>query len=371
VNGSSGGFSNPVFGGNGTLIRPAAQSPNYVAGSTGWSIMRDGSAEFNNLVIRGTFQGTDFIINSYGIFLYAATPALGNLTGSWASVAGTDSFGNAYQSGLSLYSSAGLVNFTNDGVDVISTWTDTVNGTTAQIGVGGGSAGLDLAPPTIGGAAWQSGGITASISNVFGTNTGELSISGVYNQLHPTRPSITLFGGSDTTASNRVDIGTQQLNVSGLVAFGGTDVGQGIEAQVSITANVTGITTTETVLMTIPSMTYVNGRAYRVTLWGLAQSTTASTYFLYRLRKGSASTSGTIYKDQMRVPVLSTASTNSAVSLVFTLTNVSGADITTAVTWTGSVAAGTGIFAASAGNVAQATVEDIGLASQWPGQPVT
>jgi hypothetical protein len=35
------------------LIRPALQSPDYVAGATGWAIRADGSAEFNNITIRG------------------------------------------------------------------------------------------------------------------------------------------------------------------------------------------------------------------------------------------------------------------------------------------------------------------------------
>jgi hypothetical protein len=35
------------------LIRPALQSPDYVAGSTGWAVKADGSAEFNNITIRG------------------------------------------------------------------------------------------------------------------------------------------------------------------------------------------------------------------------------------------------------------------------------------------------------------------------------
>lgn len=46
-------FSNPVVGGeNGELIRQSIQSPNYVAGVSGWTINRDGSAEFNNVTIR-------------------------------------------------------------------------------------------------------------------------------------------------------------------------------------------------------------------------------------------------------------------------------------------------------------------------------
>jgi hypothetical protein len=46
-------FSDPIVGGT-TLVRPAIHSPNYVAGTSGWSINRDGSAEFNNLTARGT-----------------------------------------------------------------------------------------------------------------------------------------------------------------------------------------------------------------------------------------------------------------------------------------------------------------------------
>jgi hypothetical protein len=45
-------FSNPIVGGN-VLVRTAIQSRNFVAGVSGWSINRDGSAEFNNAVIRG------------------------------------------------------------------------------------------------------------------------------------------------------------------------------------------------------------------------------------------------------------------------------------------------------------------------------
>jgi hypothetical protein len=372
VNGNNSGFSNPVFGGN-TLIRPAMRSPNYVAGVSGWSINRAGDAEFNDLTLRGEFVGTDYIINSAGIFLYSAAPALGNLVGSWTPAAGTDAFGNAYDVGLTLYSPGqGTINLSIDpGGAMLAEWLDAVGGSQVGIAAGGGSAGISFAPPTSGGATWQTGGINAIVSNVFGTNTAELAISGPYNNAHSSHPTISMFGSSDTSSSNRIDLTTQQTNVSGLLAVGGTDVGQGIQSQVSINANVSGLTTTETVLMTIPSMTFTNGRAYRVTLWGLAQSTTASTYFLYKLRKGSASTSGTVYKDQMRVPVLGTASTNSAVSLTVLLVNNSGADITTAVTWTGSCAAGTGIFAASAGNLATATIEDVGLASAWPGQPIS
>ena len=48
-------FSNPIIGGSSVLVRPAIRSPDFVAGSSGWSINRDGSAELNNVTIRGDF----------------------------------------------------------------------------------------------------------------------------------------------------------------------------------------------------------------------------------------------------------------------------------------------------------------------------
>lgn len=93
--------------GLGSLVLQSIFSPNFVHLVSGWSINKDGSAEFNNLTIRGTFLGADFIINSAGLFLYNGTPALGNLVGSWAITAGTDSFGNAYRAGLNVDATTG------------------------------------------------------------------------------------------------------------------------------------------------------------------------------------------------------------------------------------------------------------------------
>jgi hypothetical protein len=45
-------FKNPIVSGT-ALTRNAINSPGYTPGVTGWSINRDGSAEFGNVVIRG------------------------------------------------------------------------------------------------------------------------------------------------------------------------------------------------------------------------------------------------------------------------------------------------------------------------------
>lgn len=60
-------FGNPVLGGT-VLVRTAEQSANYVAGTSGWRITRDGNAEFNTGVFRasitsGTNPGQHFDIN--------------------------------------------------------------------------------------------------------------------------------------------------------------------------------------------------------------------------------------------------------------------------------------------------------------------
>src|SRR6266478_1868543 len=80
----------------GVLVYPQVKSPNFVHSSSGWSINVDGSAEFNNLTLRGTLNGTDYIINSVGAFFYSGTPAFGNLIVAIVSAAGTDQFGNQY-----------------------------------------------------------------------------------------------------------------------------------------------------------------------------------------------------------------------------------------------------------------------------------
>lgn len=92
----AGGFNNPIVGGGGALVYPSIHSPDFVHDISGWTINKDGSAEFDNLTIRGTFFGNDYILNSAGFFLYAGTPGAGNLILAIANAAGEDEFGNPY-----------------------------------------------------------------------------------------------------------------------------------------------------------------------------------------------------------------------------------------------------------------------------------
>lgn len=88
--------------GQGQLVLPSVKSPNFLTGVSGWTINKDGSAEFNNLTIRGTFQGTNFIMNAQGLFFYDPTEALGNLVCSITAKAVVGPFGEAVPPGVTI-----------------------------------------------------------------------------------------------------------------------------------------------------------------------------------------------------------------------------------------------------------------------------
>jgi len=140
------GFNDSIVGGIGTLIRQYIQSSNYVPGVSGWTINKDGSAEFNS----ATFRGVIIITNTGQLFIYAAAPAAGNLLVALSGSAGVDPYGNIYQAGLSLTPVTAL-NFINtaltglgayllDNTDGVSEWLEinapSGSGTRAQLKLG-------------------------------------------------------------------------------------------------------------------------------------------------------------------------------------------------------------------------------------------
>jgi hypothetical protein len=86
-----------VSAGLGKLVIPQLQSPNFVTGVSGWIIRKDGSAEFNNVVIR------DGSIVSGSALYYQGTPALNTLVASISDVLFADAFGNVIQLGVTAY----------------------------------------------------------------------------------------------------------------------------------------------------------------------------------------------------------------------------------------------------------------------------
>lgn len=78
----------------------------------------DGTTITGVTVNAGTFNGTNWIENAHGQFIYSGPPALGNMIMSMTPAGGTDGFGNSYSFALSLYgagSSTAAINlFTRD-----------------------------------------------------------------------------------------------------------------------------------------------------------------------------------------------------------------------------------------------------------------
>lgn len=94
------------------LVLPAFQSPDYVAGVSGWAVFIDGSCEFNN----GTFRGTIVVTNTgEELLVYQGTPAAGNLLVAIAAVAGADSFGNAFVRGITVANNGVLTRLESSG----------------------------------------------------------------------------------------------------------------------------------------------------------------------------------------------------------------------------------------------------------------
>lgn len=124
---------NPIVGGIALRI-PAIRSPNYVAGTSGWTINQDGTAEFQGATIDG---GSVIISGANGeLLVYNPTPGVGNLRVSIAAMAGTDPYGNAFPAGIGVFNTSGalvgvlqssgsLITLYNTSGQVIGTWGQT------------------------------------------------------------------------------------------------------------------------------------------------------------------------------------------------------------------------------------------------------
>ena len=167
-----------------TLVRPALQSPDYAAGSAGWAIKIDGSAEFNNITIRGAQT-----IGGEALY-YDGTPAAGSLILSISAAGGTDDFGNAFVGGLGIY--------------------DT-DGSQIQLQSGAGASQY-FTPQDVVGTVWGPALITTTLG---ASSRGGLSISSPNDDVNTRRAAIDLYGGGPTTTDTSVLIGADRVNLSG------------------------------------------------------------------------------------------------------------------------------------------------------------
>ena len=69
------GFSHDIAGGDGDLVVSSVQSPNFVHGVSGWQIARDGSAEFQDVILPEGTSGAVVTFSSTA----PANPKVGDL----------------------------------------------------------------------------------------------------------------------------------------------------------------------------------------------------------------------------------------------------------------------------------------------------
>ena len=181
------GFANDILGGAAALIRAAIKSPNFVHGSTGWSVNKDGSAEFNS----GTFRAN---IVGGAVYIYDPAITLGDLIASITD-ATTGPEGETTIKGITSYvtfagdkltvSLNGLLNG-NPGLSV----TDQTNPATSPAGVGAHVGGAGALSP--GGLAFLTSG-QGPVTDVAGSVVVQSqTTSGVTNG------TVALNGGSTT-----------------------------------------------------------------------------------------------------------------------------------------------------------------------------
>jgi hypothetical protein len=186
------GFQHDIAGGQGVLIVDQLQSPNFVQSPlTGWAVLKNGAAYFADLTLSGTFMGTNYEINSAGIFFYSGTPAAGNLVLSSAEGSGTDQYGNNYASGVTAYASDAAVSMQAGNLDFL----------VGSLSAGWSSAGYFSA---------TSGALTIDFTGVTATGNltvdGTLSVNGSTSTSTDGLPNGGIEGTSDTAGLPNGDI---------------------------------------------------------------------------------------------------------------------------------------------------------------------
>jgi hypothetical protein len=354
--------SNPTADGSNSRIHSA----NYSAGTAGWIINNDGSAEFNNVTVRGgSSAGNYVIVGPSG----GQQVRLGS-TGSSGFV--TLTTGRPIEIAFSaITSSVGNSGAANE-YAYMQMLGPTVSGATGQVS-------LRLNSQNNDGTSNANASLTLGVSSIIIYDKDQMTISTPVLYLQNASSSspvirVNAAGGHTGSLLQLQQSSSEKFAVdtAGNTTISGVDIGRGPISSVQITSNVTGIASgTETNLMTVPSMTFKDGRAYRLHINGMHESGAANDRMLYRVRKGSASTSGTLYLDALRVPTSATAGLVTVVNMSFILENNSGADITTALSVNANPASGTASFQTATTNRAFATVEDVGVVGSWSGVSIT
>ncbi|MFB7375596.1 hypothetical protein ACFC0D_37890, partial [Streptomyces sp. NPDC056222] len=213
---------------DGLRVRCAA---NYVPGVSGWHLDQNGSAEFNDITIRGgTSLGGE-------AFYYDGTPGPGTLVLAIAAAAGTDPYGNAYEDGVTVLGSTGTVNINTD-TGVV--WSNNL-GSLIEIIAGGAQALQQLRPATVPGVTWADAALGTNLTSTHGADTPSLFLQSPSTTVNTAKSSIRLHGGSPTVNANRIEAVTQVFEITGSVTAANLQGGQASTAAPGAGGGVTSV----------------------------------------------------------------------------------------------------------------------------------
>ena len=265
ANSSGGGFPDAFAGNQGAMLINALKSANFLSGVSGWQIQRNGNAQFNNLTLRGTFYGSDYIINSEGAFFYSGTPANGNLIVSIANVSGDDQFNNPYYAGVAVYNAANATVLYNGTVSFYSSATTAepgsigeANGADQLVMESGQAAGHDQASLTLSGglpASWElqaiSGGTYSGSAQQSGSGDLETTSGSDGNTYDTARltqiPTGSLTVNQTTFTQNVLplkNVSVRSYRISGRLLVHPNQAAGFVELEFNGTATITGIAIT-------------------------------------------------------------------------------------------------------------------------------
>jgi hypothetical protein len=272
---------NPVVGGTALRI-PAIQSPNYnPATGTGWAIFANGTAVFYGLTITdGVITGPDYIINPSGAFFYSGTPALGNLLASVTPGSGTDSEGNAYLAGFTVYDGSAYI----------------------QVHVNSSFGAPAIEMPTGAGSEEDHGAIYTAVANALAVNEYPyMNIFGPGSADDNTQAGITLVASAKNGAS--LVAGELVLDDAGTVKI----VAYWNASGFYVTANNDGNTYSTGKLWKQATSTTINSTT-PIAITGLSYNVAASTYRLHGFVIATVAAAGATQPGTLRLNGTATAS---------------------------------------------------------------
>ncbi len=334
-------FNNPIVAGT-ALVRTAIKSPNYVPGSTGWTINRDGTAEFASVILRGELIAGGAVPPN--VIVGGALPAA--VVAYYALVGDTAVTGIVYYASATDYKYDALV--VSGGITIRAAGSfsgGTVRETRRDESFG-------LVERTIFGQLYAA----TEVQFVNGAqltilNTGSLELDGT--------AAANFF---DTSALTFDSSGQINLNLAG---FGGDllidsrSQPRGLTSRIdSVTA--TGALAAETVVLTLPSTTFKAGRAYRLTWYWVSAQTTAG---LVNVKARVGTTTAGANRASWALPHPTTGTTTDQGWA--NVKNATGSDVTTQMVLTAQPGAGTVLVGGTTTTVQVFEVWDIGLAADY------